>query len=205
MLIIFDFDGTLVDSQELILKLANKYHTQFKTKTITKKELKENGTRGLFYKIKLPFLKKLYYLIKIRIEFKQRLNELKLFPNTKELLLKLQKNHKIAIISANKKSTIQKYFNNINKNSKAKIHFDFIKATKISQSKTNILKKIKQKYNEKIIYIGDEITDITSCKSNQIPIIAVTYGIATKNQLKKLNPNFLIDNINEINSIIKNN
>ncbi len=54
-----------------------------------------------------------------------------------------------------------------------------------------------------VVMVGDSEPDIMCAKNAGIKSIAVTYGYRSKKQLEHLNPDFIIDNIMELKSIIR--
>jgi len=54
-----------------------------------------------------------------------------------------------------------------------------------------------------VVMVGDSEPDIMCAKNAGIKSIAVTYGYRSKKQLEHLNPDFIIDDIMELKSIIR--
>ena len=55
----------------------------------------------------------------------------------------------------------------------------------------------------KSIYIGDSETDILTARNSKLPIINVTWGFRSKEELIGLKPDYMIDKPNEIINILK--
>ncbi len=53
------------------------------------------------------------------------------------------------------------------------------------------------------IMIGDGPTDMEAGRKAGTQICAVTYGYRSREELKKLNPNYMIDHLNELKSIVR--
>ena len=64
------------------------------------------------------------------------------------------------------------------------------------------MKKYNIKPNE-ILYVRDEVRDIVACQRIGVDIVAVTYGFNSKELLKKYEPTYLVDSLDDINYIIK--
>lgn len=66
------------------------------------------------------------------------------------------------------------------------------------------IKRMNEFYGklEDFIIIGDSFRDIISAKENNIKILAVSTGKNTYDELKLYNPDFLVENYNDINNII---
>ncbi|AIJ04929.1 hypothetical protein JH146_0078 [Methanocaldococcus bathoardescens] len=74
------------------------------------------------------------------------------------------------------------------------------------KDKSILIKKYLTNHSSKtadLLIVGDSETDILAGKYLGISSVAVTYGIRSKNFLKKLNPEFYIDNIYELPKIIE--
>ena len=57
---------------------------------------------------------------------------------------------------------------------------------------------------EEAAYLGDSDTDIQAAKAAGIRSIAVTWGFYPKEKLKKENPDFIVDNVEELKEVILN-
>src|SRR5258708_1470949 len=68
MNIIFDFDGTICDSFNLTLRIANEYLTKFKKKTIDVEDFRKRGIEELLKDYKLTKFQILVYVFKGRRE-----------------------------------------------------------------------------------------------------------------------------------------
>ena len=54
-----------------------------------------------------------------------------------------------------------------------------------------------------IIYVGDQVRDISACRKINCKIIAVSWGYNSKSRLIKGNPDFLVDKPKDILQIVK--
>lgn len=55
----------------------------------------------------------------------------------------------------------------------------------------------------KTVYIGDSEVDVETARNCQIPCIAVSWGFRDREVLTKLNPEYIIDETNQITEILK--
>src|SRR5258708_13064702 len=86
MNIIFDFDGTICDSFNLTLRIANEYLTKFKKKTIDVEDFRKRGIEELLKDYKLTKFQILVYVLKERRELTKHLSNLKTFPRVPKLI-----------------------------------------------------------------------------------------------------------------------
>lgn len=197
MTIIFDFDGTLCDSFEVVLATANKYLTKGGKKPISSNDIRTKGIEKLIKEYKLNKLQILIFVYKGRHEFKNFESKLQIFPELIPILKKLSTTNNLAILSSNSKSNILK----ILKRKKIFDLFKFIESDPTLFGKARKLEKIikKNKLNKnEVIYVGDEIRDIKAGKKINIKTAAVTWGYEGKDLLKEVGPDFLINNPKEL-------
>ncbi len=198
--IIFDFDGTLADSVELMIDLYNKHSQQFGYKKLQKNELHELQTMNYLKAIKTKQIKFRLIpkiLLFMKKEMKKRINEVKPYPGIKEVLNKLQsEGYSIGILTSNDKSLVQQFFKKYNFPK-----FDFILSEKSLFGKDKALKRILKKNQlnrDNVLYIGDESRDIVASNKVQISVIGVDWGIAGKEGLEPHSPNRIVHDSKEL-------
>jgi phosphoglycolate phosphatase len=181
--IVFDFDGTIADTFEVIKDIAK---TEFGASESDFKLLKNKGLKGLINNKKISF----WVLPKLAIKVMSRLknkSDIGLFPKIPELLKKLKNNYKLGIVSSNSQQNILR----ILKKYRIENLFEFIYSSSSIFGKHLVLKRMCKKYKinpDSIIYIGDEDRDILAAKKMEIKNIAVTWGFNSEERLKKIKP-----------------
>lgn len=200
-IIIFDFDGTLVDSLPLIYDCLSQVLLEEESIKISKdkfKDLKRSGVLEALKKLEIPFYKFPILYLKTRNRMAERVDEIKFYEGIQDLLSKLdEKELTIGIISNNKKSTIEKFLKSKNLEC-----FDFIIGNSLFSKKTSRLRKTIKDKKEKAVYIGDQVGDIKAANETSISSIAVSWGFDSREELRKENPTFLVDNINNLQSLL---
>ncbi|MBD6616599.1 HAD-IA family hydrolase [Komarekiella sp. 'clone 1'] len=204
--IIFDFDGTIADTVDALVSIANRLAVDFGYKQITPEQLSflKNLTSREIIKysgvslLKIPFLVK-----KVKAELKNKIPELKPIPGIQEALIELQtEGYKLGIITSNSQDNVIQFLtiNNLD-------HlFDFIYSGITIFGKTTIINNVlrqKQLKPQEVIYVGDETRDIEASKKANIQVIAVTWGFNSLEVLAKQKPNFLIRQPRELLEVIK--
>lgn len=202
--VIFDFDGTIVDSLETVVKIFNFHARDFGLPKLKKSEVE--NLRGMSYwqiieKFQVPLIKIPFIITRVRSEIKNNLNEIALFPGIKETIHALKiKGYIIGMLTSNMEENVIIFLR------KHQIKdFDFIHSESNIFGKGWALKKLLKKYKfrpEEVIYIGDEVRDIEACRENFIDSIAVTYGFNTREVLKRSHPTYLADKSTDILSIV---
>ncbi len=186
---VFDFDGTICDSFDLTIKIANEYLTRFKKKSINPSEFRAKGIEEIIKDYKLTKLQILIYVFMGRRELARRIDELKPFPYMHEVIEKLAYENTLGILSSNSKKNIEKFL----KANKLNQYFSFVKSNSNLFGKAKQLSKLKPDF-----YIGDEIRDVQAAKKAGVTSIAVTWGFADKKLLVKYKPDFLVDSPREL-------
>src|SRR6266404_3360731 len=177
MNLIFDFDGTICDSFDLTVKIANEYLTRFKKKVIDPTEFREKGIEEIIKDYKLSKLQILIYIYKGRRELATHMTELKVFPGMAEVIKELAISNRLAVVSSNSKKNIEKFLvqNKLDK------YFDFIYSSPTIFNKAKKIERaiVKYKLNkDETIYIGDEVRDIDAARRANLKCISVAWGFA---------------------------
>jgi len=206
---LFDLDGTLTDPKVGITKSVQ---YALKKKNIIVNKLSELE-KFIGPPLHLSFQK--YYnfnlndakeCVKYYREYfsSKGIYENEIYPKIKDLLILLKKFNK-QVILATSKPTI--YAKQILTNFEVIEYFDEIVGSNLDQTmtdKTDIINFIKNNKKEEIVMIGDREHDIIGAKNNGIDSIGVLYGYSLKNELKHIEPTFLIKDTNELFLKIKN-
>ncbi|MCL2930935.1 MAG: HAD-IA family hydrolase [Trichodesmium sp. MAG_R03] len=205
-IVIFDFDGTLADTFDLIFAITNRLSVEFgykKAKTEEILEIKKLSPQEFIKQSKISIFKVPFLLRRIRTDLQKEINNVELFAGMKEVLLALKlQGYKIGIITSNAQKNIefvlQKY---------DLLIFDFIVSGITLFSKHRSIKKYLKSEKielEEIVYIGDEIRDINAAKKAKVKVIAVTWGFNSKEVLSEYQPDALVDQPQELIEVINN-
>ena len=201
-LILFDFDGTILDILPHIVPFFNEFSEEFHFKPIKDPEFTRNLTlKQIIKKHKIPFLKipsLLRKVQKLQIENKDRIF---LYKGLNEIIPQLSKKYKLGILSSNSKKVINSYL----KKNKLDNYFSFIIGYPRIFSKSVALTKILVSRGLKpsqVLYVGDEVRDIQATKIVGMDCASVTWGINSVNLLKKYNPKYIVNKPNDLLKIL---
>jgi phosphoglycolate phosphatase len=193
-LIVFDFDGTLADTLDALLRIVNRLAPEFKYQQISNEQVDSFKYLTPWEVIKLSkvSLWKLPFLLKrVKEEFPREVRHVKLFPGVVELLLSLKyRGYRLGIVSSNSESNIRSLL----KQNHLEHLFDFV-TTGSTFGKGKVIERMMKKYNyskSDAIYIGDEIRDIQAARSIKIRIVAVAWGFNNAMTLIDKQPDLLI-------------
>ena len=186
--LIFDYDGTIVDSMDCVIKGFNHAAKIFGLKVRNKKQVTDLYLDNVFYSLMKTGIKKdnlNQFMIRMREGYK--INSIKPFSGMRAVLKLLKKENKIFIITSNFKKTIQK---SLNKNG---IKVDGILGKEQGTSKVKKISLIKKRYpKSEIFYIGDTAGDIKEAHEAGVRDIAVSWGFHDAKTLLKFNPDFIV-------------
>ena len=208
-LLLFDIDGTILDSSEDIVEAANITLEKFGYNKQTKSQIigcVGNGLdafMGCMVKKATPaLLKKFQITFSQVLEYQNDKNAI-VYDGVKDVL-SFFKHKKKGIITNRSHSFVMSTL----KNTGLCKFFDFISGVDVKEKVKpsplaieNALKFFKIKKN-KTMMIGDMNIDIQAGKNAGVYTCAVSYGLGSKKDLLKEKPDFFIDNIMELKKII---
>ena len=192
--VLFDFDGTLVDSKSIVFDVINQLAERHKFKRIEEKDIDYLRKlpaleRCKYLKIpvyKLPFWAREFYGL-----YKKSAKDLNLFAGIKDLLDELNsKGYGFAIISSNAEDIIREVL--------TRNDIDYVSRIYCSKDifgKAKIIKKFLTDSNlnsTQVIYVGDELRDIVACKKSNVKIIWVEWGYDEIDTLKGNCPDYTV-------------
>lgn len=203
-LILFDFDGTIVNSQSSVFTIINRLSNEFgyhKLSEETFHRLRNEKSQNILKKLGIPFLKLPFFVRKFRRELNKEIEFIRPIPSIRDILFILKnKGYVLGILTSNSQENVVSF---IDKNDLD--FFSLIFSERSLFGKSNVIKTLLKNQNlkpEEVIYIGDETRDIEAAKRNNIQIIAVCWGFNSKKILQEQNPDFLIEEPKELIDII---
>ncbi len=198
--IIFGFDGTIVDSRDIVIELYNTLADKKNFKKINQLNVEFLSGLPLLERCKalnIPTPKIPYIAFYIKKHYEKILCSLNIQVGIIDVLNKLKENgFEICIISSNFKETIKEYLeiNNIN-------IFNAIYSSKNIFGKHHVINRFLKKYNldrKDVLYVGGEVRDIISCKKIGVKIASVLWGWDSCELLSKEKPDFIANNPAEL-------
>jgi len=201
--LIFDFDGTLVDSMALYVISFNKLAKDFDLPSIRKEDiplLRKMSSKELIKKYKIGPLKLAQLSYTINKNINREMAAVQFYPEIKSLLVKLSKKYQLGILSSNIPENIEAFL----KKESLDI-FDYIHCSKSLFGKAKTFTDLIKKYNldkKEILYFGDEVRDIEACQKIKVKIAAVTWGFNEKDLLITKKPDYLFSSPDEIADLL---
>lgn len=206
--ILFDLDGTILNTLTDITNALNYTFKKFNYKERSEKEVRSflgNGAKVLVSKA-LPNLENLDEVLKFYMKHYESNGEIytSAYDGILELLTELKGKYKLGVVSNKHQEAVEniinKYFPNI---------FDIVMGeTKEIPKKPapDMLNIAIQKLNtthEQTLFIGDSEVDIKTAQNAGVDVIAVAWGFRDKEELIDCRPNYLIDEVNDIRILLK--
>ena len=204
--VVFDFDGTLVNSFELVVDTCNQLAQEYGFDPITdeqKSHLRCMSTKDIITKhlkiswLKLPFLHKRATAI-----MAQKIPNLSLVSGMEDVLRSLKaQGYRLGILSSNSEEGIRGFL----KNNNIEI-FDSVHGGSSIFGKHRVIKSFLSDGNldpKNVIYVGDEIRDIQATTQVGVAIVAVDWGFSSRESLLAHKPNKLISHPSELVSALK--
>lgn len=196
--LLFDYDGTIVDSSELVLDSYNQIAEKYGLSEIDSNgefvSLYDENVFNSLMKKGLPASRVSEFFADWRKPYFTNHASLKAFPKMKEIIKELSKHAEIYIITSNSTDAIEKSIENLNiKGIRKVIGGD------VERSKVQKIKQIKKEHSdEEVYYIGDTKGDVKEAKEAGVKSVAVTWGLHDRKRLEKEKPDFIVDEPEEL-------
>ncbi len=202
--VIFDFDGTLVDSKDIAIDAINRLSEKYKFRRIEKEEIEYLRKLSIPDKCKalnVPLYKLPIWAAEFYTLYRNAMKELNMFEGIRETLLELKRrDYEIAIISSNSEQIIREFLSKYKIDIINKIH-----CSKNLFGKDKIIKRFLSRNklaSSEVIYVGDEHRDIVACKKNAVKVIWVSWGFDVLETLEGEQPDYIAYKPEDILSIL---
>jgi len=204
--LIFDFDGTLADTLEEVLKIYNEMSPQYNLRKIQDDEvhsLRHMKIADFLDHLAVPRRLVPILLYKGTQTLKSRIHNLPLIEGMADILPKLRsQSQHFGILTSNSTENVQLFL----KHHGMDELFTFISSTTKLTGKAKHLRSIRRTFSietENIIYIGDEIRDVKAAKKAGVPVAAVGWGFNSPESLVGENPNFIFHQPSELQTLVE--
>lgn len=206
MHIIFDFDGTIVDSFTCVIDTFNFFSDRYRYKKIETQDiplLRDLTSRELVMHLGIPLYKIPFLIRAARKHMHRSVPTLKpiddIIPVIKQLY---QSGVSLGIVTSNSEENVTRW---LQQHALLPLfHYIYIESNFFS--KKHVLNKIIDKYSlnkASVYYIGDETRDIDAAKQCRIFSMAVTWGFNSEKILTQQQPHFIAHEPQDILSLLK--
>jgi phosphoglycolate phosphatase-like HAD superfamily hydrolase len=198
--LIFDFDGTIADTFDLVLEISNKLSHRYKFKQIHPTDiafLKDHTLEEVIRHLNVSVLKIPFILLQSRRELYKQIVNIKPIAGLSPVLRELKKQKfTMGILTTNSAKNVRHFLHSHDLDV-----FDFIHSSTKIFGKHKVLRKLirrKRLDKDNVIYIGDETRDIKAANRAGIQSIAVAWGYNSVRALQKQKPTLLLEKPNEL-------
>lgn len=202
--VIFDFDGTIANTEELAYHIYEKIVTKYEINQLTKEEFKDLKNVSMYEKFKrhkvsifkLPKLAKRSMRI-----LSHMMDDVNPYDGIIQMIKTLhEQGYNLFIVSSNSKKNIMKFL--------TRYDIDVFKGIYGKAryfGKEKIIHKVLNKYDlegHRTVYIGDEVRDVVSCKNVGIPIYSVSWGFDNPEFLQQENDGNVVDTVEQLQTLL---
>lgn len=201
--IIFDFDGTIADSFDYVSGFLAEEAGAAPLSDQQKKDLRGLSMIAMARKLGHHWWNGPKLFFKGRRRMKQAIKHLDPFDGLLEIIRKLHaEGHELFILSTNSLQNVSHFLHD------KKIHKYFLEIYGGAGmfGKAPELKKLLKEQNIELVqavYVGDELRDVQAAQSIGLRAIAVTWGFASRDNLKAQKPTAMADTPAELLRILE--
>ena len=198
-LALFDFDGTLADSQDWFLGIFDQVADRFGYRRLApgdRERLRGLETRAILHDLDVPTWKLPMIAKHVRELARRDIDQIRLFPGAAEMLGALKAaGVQAAVVSSNDEGNVRRV---LGPAAAHVVHFAcgaslFGKASKIR----GVLKAMRADAGSAIL-VGDETRDAAAARDVGIDIGLVAWGYADPDFLRSLSPTMFFERMDEI-------
>ena len=205
MHVVFDFDGTLADSWEVMVEELQKVAMERFGKELTEEHIHwfrslgaTKASRLIAKKEKLSILTMIKVGMEVQKHVRQEEKRVSFYPGIVKMTKDLKKRgYLLGVASAND----IKVLSPVLRREGVYKDFDFVTWGRSVLGKKRILSRMLKRYHfdkKEVIYVGDQVRDIEAAHKLDLQIIAVDWGFNDRSVLKKYKPEGLISRPEEL-------
>jgi phosphoglycolate phosphatase len=202
-LVIFDLDGTLVDSLSWFLSVVNGVARDYGFREIEDHEiepLRREGPREILRRLEVPLWKLPAIARHMRGLKRKQLDTISLFPGVPEMLRRLHEaGLTLALVSSDSEDNARRQLGD---NAALVIHFACGASLFGKAAKFKSIMRRTESVAAQTIAIGDEVRDIEAARAAGIACGAVTWGYSATDALAAMKPDLSFDRVDDITTAL---
>jgi len=189
--VVFDFDGTLADSEEVCFQLLNEIAAKHQYRQLQRSELP--GLKMLPYPERLrqlgvPMIRVPFLAMEARRTYRSLMGSLRPFDGVREVLSRLsERGCVLHVLSSNAVANIREFLNRYDLD-----FFETISCETNFFGKHIGLRRFLRSQNlnrDEVIYLADEVRDVDACRKIGLRILSTAWGFDPVEKLEAVNPN----------------
>ncbi len=200
-LIIFDFDGTIADTQDTLIAIANRLAPEFGFSPFGAEEIahyKHLTTREIIKESRVRWWQIPFFIKRVKQELKEEMKAVQPILGIELALEELRNNHfQLGIITSNSEENASQFLRQ-----HGLLHyFNFVQSSFHLFGKHKVIQRLlneKKISPETVTYVGDETRDIEAAHKSGVKIVAVSWGFNAEDALMKMQPDALIAHPSEL-------
>lgn len=191
--IVFDFDGTLVDSRSIFISLYNELAVKHGYALMTEDNLPHLRSLSISERCKylnVPLYKIPFLVSAVIKKYKDAVPQLEFNKGVEQLLSSLAENNiQYAVLSSNSKKNIAQFFE-----LKGIVNDDIYCSRSVFGKHVLLNKFLKEKKLEasEIFYVGDELRDVIACRKSGVKVAWVSWGYDNEQVFKNNKPDHIL-------------
>lgn len=192
--VIFDFDGTIANSFDATLRIANALAPEFGYRPAAPEEvdsLRRKSYRKVAVELGISWHKIPLIAARVRKELSRQVEQMDTFEGMPSVLTELrQRGLRLGILTSNAKANVERFLT-----ARGLDQFEFISTSASVWGKERRLKSLLRSQRlsaHQIAYVGDEVRDIEATKPLDVCMIAVGWGYTPREQLAAHAPDHLV-------------
>lgn len=203
--VVFDFDGTLADTEAIVFDIYNKMASKYHYSPINREQLghiKEMHIQEIFSLIEIPWHKLPRVIRDGQKQLHRETENIYAFdPDIHRFMVTLRQHVPHAgILTSNINATVRHFLTRYQLDDL----IDFVFCSSLL-SKERKIRKVLKKYHlkkEELLYVGDETRDIEACHRAGVDVAAVSWGYNTSAALDRCHPTYTIQTLNDLITIL---
>ncbi len=199
--VIFDFDGTIADTFETMLKITNQLAHEFGYQPLTPDDvyqLRQMSSREIIRRSRISAFRIPALIRRIKAELREEIHQLHLINGMNEALQGLtERGNAMGIVTSNSRENVHAFL----KTHQLHDCFEFIHSGTTIFGKARVIHKILRQRGippQTVVYVGDEIRDIEAARKIPIRVVAVSWGFNSREALFYQRPDILVDQPQEL-------
>jgi phosphoglycolate phosphatase len=190
--LIFDFDGTIADSFELVLEIAHDLTGAEMLNQVEIARLRHLPLMKVVRELHIPLRHFPRLVLQGRQKMHERIHEVQPFPGIPKALEALHgAGHHLLVISSNSEQNVRSFLraNNL------EAYFDGVYGSVAVFNKASALRKVIKRNRlvvEDCFYIGDEVRDVIAASKVGVEPVAVAWGYQAPEALAEYHPFALV-------------
>ncbi len=205
-LVIFDFDGTIAQTQDAIIGIINQLAPEFGYAPLSEAKIehfRHLTAKEIIKQSDVPLWQVPFLVRRIRQELKQQITLIQATLGIEQALEQLkQQQYYLGILTSNSEENACQFLRH-----HGLLHyFNFVESSSYLWGKDKVIKRLINERNlspEAVMYVGDEIRDITAAHQSGVKVTAVSWGFNSVMALAKYQPYALISHPSQLPLVMK--